>query len=515
MDSRHVDKGPKRTPQSAASHEDLEELSPVVDEKIVSDERSMPESVDAPKSTLDKIVLAIVAVGIIVFASFQISECVRAHEKPSSQTRVDNVARTFPGILICPFGNGPFQSICPNWSPDAALSFDFSGPGGRSPINLVNTNFDSNSQKVRSNSCTSNQFTDSGRMQSNWIWFATSGNSGRSAIGNNNRQVTVKNSARPLVTTDPRDGVTTSCNSWTPPNVRCSVFDPSFFDEATKTIPGLRTTCNPMREVIANSVDSMLLESRFDVDPRDTNEMYGGYTYSGLIRQTTTPPGHPGPNPFATAPSRVSVFTRELAQQGFGDSRRTCSSNVNMSIFGGVVAVLYDASKGIPKELDFDGARINSMSSDVLGSTVLLSTNVIDSSLGGPNFCSQLKFPPLSCTVTEQQEVVFTNAVAAATQTVKRQIAEFKTPVIPTDTGERRSPLPALSISFSSSLTVISTQFINLSILTTISIILSTAASLWGAQQKIKDGIILVIDKVKEFLDKRRAATKPSSTASS
>jgi len=42
----------------------------------------------------------------------------------------------------------------------------------------------------------------------------------------------------------------------------------------------------------------------------------------------------------------------------------------------------------------------------------------------------------------------------------------------------------------------------------------STAATLWGSQQKIHDGIILVTDKVKEFLDKRRAATQSSPAAS-
>jgi hypothetical protein len=32
-----------------------------------------------------------------------------------------------------------------------------------------------------------------------------------------------------------------------------------------------------------------------------------------------------------------------------------------------------------------------------------------------------------------------------------------------------------------------------------------TAATLWGSQQKLKEGIILATTKVKEFLEKRRA----------
>jgi hypothetical protein len=128
-------------------------------------------------------------------------------------------------------------------------------------------------------------------------------------------------------------------------------------------------------------------------------------------------------------------------------------------------------------------------------------------------FCEQLKFPALSCTVTEQREEVFTNAVIGEKQTIKRQTAEVKTPVMKTGSLMNSAESPTLLISFSSSSTVISTQVVTLSILTTISIILSTAATLWGAQPKIKDGIILVTDKVKEFLDKRRAATKSSPAA--
>jgi hypothetical protein len=63
-----------------------------------------------------------------------------------------------------------------------------------------------------------------------------------------------------------------------------------------------------------------------------------------------------------------------------------------------------------------------------------------------------------------------------------------------------------LSLSFASSNSVVNSPIISLTILTTISILLSTAGTLWGSQQKIKDAIILVTAKVKEFLENRRAA---------
>ena len=54
-----------------------------------------------------------------------------------------------------------------------------------------------------------------------------------------------------------------------------------------------------------------------------------------------------------------------------------------------------------------------------------------------------------------------------------------------------------LSISFSSTESVVEKQFVSLTILTTVSIVLSTAASLWGARAKIKDGINTAMSKIK------------------
>jgi hypothetical protein len=152
MDSRHVEKGQKLASKSSSSHEDLEELSSVVDGKIVSDDHSLPKSAGEPKVTLNTIVMAIVVVGIILFASFQITECVSAHENPGSRSKVVDVNRTFPGLMFCPFGrNAAGSNQCPIWSPDAYLSFDFSGPSifgpDKDPIHFYNTNVDTASRK--------------------------------------------------------------------------------------------------------------------------------------------------------------------------------------------------------------------------------------------------------------------------------------------------------------------------------------------------------------------------------
>ena len=114
------------------------------------------------------------------------------------------------------------------------------------------------------------------------------------------------------------------------------------------------------------------------------------------------------------------------------------------------MAGMYDASKGIPIALNFDGARTNTMSTDVLGSTVLLTNPVKDDFAPLGAYCTQLVATPLTCTVTEQRDVVFTNAVAQKTQTISRQVAQFQQPVINPYTEEKPRPggtaQPALSI---------------------------------------------------------------------
>ena len=180
-----------------------------------------------------------------------------------------------------------------------------------------------------------------------------------------------------------------------------------------------------------------------------------------------------------------------------------------MSLFGGMVVVLYDASKGIPKALDFDGARFKTMSSGILGSAVVLSTNCYGSGVTVPYTCTQYKPPPISSTVTSQVDESFANALTSKIQNSTFQTASFQTSQIdlssqpPSGSGVDFD----VSISFSTSVSVITTPVISLTILTTISIIVSTAATLWGSQQKIKEGVILVTAKVKELLEKRRAAT--------
>jgi hypothetical protein len=525
MDSAH---SPQGASKKSASREEREELATVVDGKVVSDDHplAVAETVDAPKSTLDKIVMAMVVVGIILFASFQISQCVASYNNPATKTSVETVARTFPGIMLCPFSYDVYNRvyICPEWSPQASLAFDFTASQERSypkcpssySAYVTNTNSDIASLNTLSKSCPLNQVNvmpGSETSKSNLYFDLFLDPCGVEL----SKLVTVKNTAK---LTRAGNGPLT-CNSWTPPNVQCLVFDPSSFDEAEKAIPGLKPICNPMKEVKPNSINAVQLSVEFDIYPCGSNctncrscggpsTRFGAYKYSGLIPQTSTPPSAQS-NPFITAPSSLSISTRDLVNQG---KKTYCGkNNVNMSLFGGIVAVLYDASKGIPQELDFDGARQDAMSDSDLGSTLILSTNSQNGGLGVPSdpsnlgsLCVQYQSAPLSALVTSQVDERFTDAVAGAKQKITSQTVSLQRSIIDgTNFANFGTSQPQLLMRFSSSLSVTTTPIISVTILTTISIIVSTAATLWGSQQKIKEGIILATTKVKEFLEKRRA----------
>ena len=65
---------------------------------------------EAQKGRLDKFVLVLVVVGIIVFAIFQIIQCVGAYTRPISATNLENVNRVLPGLMICPYGDSGYTA---------------------------------------------------------------------------------------------------------------------------------------------------------------------------------------------------------------------------------------------------------------------------------------------------------------------------------------------------------------------------------------------------------------------
>ncbi len=506
--------------------------------EVSSSEASMSPLTPVPSVAIfDKIVLIIVVAGIIVFAVFQLLQCVTSYANPVTKSTVLNLTRTYPGLMICPFSDNlmPTKSSCPQWSSDAYLSYDFNDYDTSSnsndygnptmarscPLPLVvsldNTNSygGSNSKRTRCDNVLPNFFGGTP--------LAFGQTNGPSCFIGSHRFVTVKNTAKPVPWGSDVPGETIACNSMTPPNVRCLVFDPSYFGTQL---------CNPMVEDEANAENALRLkfqtrERRYSAANSvnsffPTHPVYKGlkkflrgvFSYSGLKSPISSLNRSPmqictdsNRNLFINAPPSLSVSTSDLFDQA--PASFSACSNANLTIFGGLTVVLYDASKGIPTELNFDGAKINTLSSSVLGSSVLMSTSVAgdDAADAGVSVaCSISTAAPLEAKVTAQVDTFFTNAVLnqemnKTTQTVTIQHSVMDQSTILFDLGSKW----ILSITFSSPSTVVTNQVIPITILTTISIIVSTAGTLWGSREKMKEGIHLAMTKGKAYLEKIRA----------
>ena len=530
---------PAQGPQS-----DLQSPSAPHSEVSSSETHLSPLTPVPSGAILHKIVLIVVVAGIIVFAVFQLLQCVTSYANPVTKSTVLNLTRTFPGLMICPFSDNmmPAKNNCPQWSSDAYLSYDFNDYDTSSssndygnptiarscPLPLVvfldNTNSygGSNSKRTRF-TCKANALPNFfGGTPLGFGSNVDTGDGPLCFIGSH-RFVTVKNTAKPVPWGSDIQGETIACNSMTPPNVRCLVFDPSYFGTQL---------CNPMVEDEANAENSLRL--KFQTRERrysgansvnsffPTHPVYKGlkkffrgvFSYSGLKPPISSSNLSPqqictdiNRNLFINAPPSLSASTSDLFDQA-PVSFSACS-NANLTIFGGLTVVLYDASKGIPNELNFDGAKINSMSSSVLGSSVLMSTSAAGdeaADAGVSAGCAIRIAAPLEAKVTTQIDAFFTNAVLnqemnKTTQTVTIQHSVMDQSTILFDLGSKW----ILSIAFSSSSTVVTNQVIPITILTTISIIVSTAGTLWGSREKMKDGIHLAMTMGKAYLEKIRA----------
>jgi hypothetical protein len=463
-------------------------------------DQSPPLPANTPLTTLDKLVLAIVVAGILAFAASQISQCVDSYANPATQSALQNLTRTFPGIMLCPFSvSNYFGTECPLWSQQAVLSLNLKGADSNTDFEyqsvfLANNNIDPISTLKRSPAACVNRNPDP-----RYDYGQGGGDPQALGYGDFTKSKVVKNSAASLLCSS--QGCM-SCLTFAPPNVECVVLDPSSFDanaERNKVDP----MCNPMREVHANAVDSLYLGFHLTHQLQyGTYIDFGTYSYSGLIPQSG-----PTQTRFEDAPPNLSLKQILLKAQGSGAS-------LNNSIFGGIVAVMYDAAKGIPSALDFDGVLLNAMSSEVLSSTVLLSTdcwNIED----GRKKCVQNVHPPVSGTVQTKFDNIYKTPADAVSSRLTTVTSQTMTPLQISPINQALSGRPgfitfSLALSFSSSDSVVTTSVVGLTILTTISIILSTAGTLWSSQSKIKEGIVLATTKIREYLKKRSATVGPS-----
>jgi hypothetical protein len=458
------------------------------------------QSADAPKRkfswadvksriTLETVVIALIVCAIIVFTSFQISESVTAHQEPSTKVSILEKARLFPGMLICPYGrnrlavfNGVERQgddydpnpFCPQWTDDAFMSFEFGA--------------------------SSNPFTSYKNVTPDFQNFNTVGTQKKPLfyLGSATRYATIKN--KPVLQKIVRDTclqknpgntqrcLEDACDSWAPPNVRCIVYDPFEFDKSENADP----TLNPMRETIANGIDSLSLPD-VSFDLKDTSYLpTQGFRYSGLIKQPAFSPvfGEDVPsNAF------ISLFDyRELLRKKILGNQRILQT----SLFSGVMLVFYNPFNGIPKELDFTSAP-QIFGSDLFTVGLLKSGEDRTKPRDQADHFDVRKEDSRAVSVSVHFHQAYSDAVRGAYREPKASYSFSSTPILKDDfarkSGRGGDSAPILDVKFVSGVSTFTQDVVSLSVLTSISIILTTSATLWGSQEKIKEFILFCIAK--------------------
>jgi hypothetical protein len=456
------------------------------------------QSADAPKRkfswadvksriTLETVVIALIVCAIIVFTSFQISESVTAHKEPSTKVSILEKARLFPGMLICPYGrnrlavfNGVERQgddydpnpFCPQWTDDAFMSFEFGA--------------------------SSNPYLSYKNVTPDFVNFNTVGTQKQPLqyLGSATRYATIKN--KPVLQKIARDKCfqrnpgepqrsqscsEVLCDSWAPPNVRCIVYDPFEFDKSENA----DSTLNPMRETTANGIDSLsLVGAEYDLDTTSYFPTQG-FRYSGLIKQPAFSPvlGDVPSNKF------ISLFDyRERLREKILANQRILET----SLFSGVMLVFYNPFNGIPKELDFTAAP-EIFGSDVF--TVGLLKSGRDMTKAPPEHFDVRKEDPRAVSVSVHFHQAYSDAVRGTYGEPKASYSFSSTPILK-ETFEKmgtRGDQPDLDIKFTSAVSTFTQDVVSLSVLTSISIILTTSATMWGSQEKIKEFILFCIAK--------------------
>jgi hypothetical protein len=147
----------------------------------------------------------------------------------------------------------------------------------------------------------------------------------------------------------------------------------------------------------------------------------------------------------------------------------------------------------------------------VLGSVVLLSTDCQcdpDTSVCATQKkkCDVILRPQQTVEVAQIFEDVYVNTLLETRQLLSNQSLSIRPSSIIQNVADSSLGKWTLSIAFNSHTSVLRKQVLQLSIFNTVSIIVSTAATIWGFQEQIKQYTLLVIAKVREYRFKRHAA---------
>jgi hypothetical protein len=472
---------------------------------------SPPQNPRGSREKLDYVIIALVLSAAIVFAVFQISECVDAHQSPSSLSRTLERARLFPGLMICPFTTpemflGPYD-YCPTWEDDALLSFNYDGRFPRAFNTNVNYRETGRLQSLCPKNIKKSQRSITATGVSFSLEFGVFLNTATSAAPPMNnylsfaREVIVKNLQNDQHSDSEWDSNLgrPSCLRWTPPNVKCLVYDPLEFDNMAK-VHGLDAKCNPMKETAPNSLDSFQvafnipdLDSTFSSQAKAPGQ---GFEYRGLIPPTSY--GENGAQIFDAPPSQFASFD-DL-------QKSTAWFGWNSTFFGGLMTVMYDPTEGIPTKLDFYTAPfiVNNQEGSFVTSQIFTSKTIVESQPASANAMPTYEFKftkptgPIVVAVDSAIQKTFTNAVLNQMKETVKYFLSFSFSVDKKKTYDDK--YFDFSMQFVSSQSTLTEEVVKISILTTISIILSTTATLWGSRENVKEGLLLIRAKTSKIL---------------
>jgi hypothetical protein len=447
----------------------------------------------------------IITCSIITVAVVQMMQGVSALQYPSTSTSFQKFPRVFPGLLICPLV-APYNE----WSRDSSVSLssdlfsdDIGVTDARSPyqqsIVVVNTNADSSRSKCSNAVTDCRQYLDSperfqacnkiketfGVPRPGWLF------------GILGKEVYIQNDAYQCRDSGP-------CRSVYPQQVGCIAFDHTMFPSSFpnlissagygngatywKDIVPTNEDCNPMLEGNTSSSDSsvlVFLQPRFIV-----------LSHSGLKDE-----------------KKFKDFFRKL-------------DLTQQKTFPGLAALFYNPSEGVPKSLTFDENLFYSQNPVISGfpSAILTSWREKNEQASNPpyfrdpetgnfiyNFISSAPVTAsVECSVSKvfasTHEKIFSgnhpsdlkaNYSLSIATTPRPAVKPFH--VLKGQCGCRDNWFPQMIIKFVRSETLFLSEVISTSLLTTLSLVASTSATIFAGRNFLQDCIELIYLKFKEF----------------
>ena len=244
-----------------------------------------------------------------------------------------------------------------------------------------------------------------------------------------------------------------------------------------KMQPTLDKQCNPFIEIKANTADRLFIEMwTFTLLEYAKYQQFSNtYSYSGMIPE----------------PDRNKSPFRDFSPSGSRQMFGVASRDGWATMFSGIVAVFYEPTQGYPNEINFDSIT-NTQDGIVFGpsiltSSILVATKCKDRFSEDKNCQQTLPQSKFYGSVSNSYTKDFKDVVSSvwAEMQSSKTLSTFPQPV-----NDRYLKTGFdVSLSFSSVLSLVSTAQVRVTIITTATLIGTTAATIWGQQANIKKAL--------------------------